>query len=194
MVGGSGAPGGANNTDLPEIGVGDKRAHMSEANESDGVLSRPAPWGHVGVVLLTEYDHYGRLKKLGTEVRTALDLFAELGFDVTDTDTLLGDGRAFSLLNAIGVWQPSGRRLVVYWAGHGKAIENGRLFLVSRDTANSRQPEVHTAVPAGSIGDLLAGKDANEIVLLPSLLPLWRCSRMSTASLSSVLAGKTGRT
>jgi WD40 repeat protein len=139
---------------------------MSEVNESGGDPLRPSPWGHVGVVLLTEYDHYDRLKKLDAEVRAVLGLFGELGFDVTDTDTLKGDGRAFSLLSAMGVWQPSGHRLIVYWAGHGKAIENGRLFLVSRDTVKVRQPEAHNAVPAGSIGDLLAGKAAVEIVLL----------------------------
>ena len=128
--------------------------------------SSPAPWGQVGVVLLTEYDHFERLKKLGSEVHSALDLFAELGFDVVDTNVLSSDGRAFSLLSAIGLWQPIGHRLIIYWAGHGKAVEGGRLFLCSRDTANKRQPEAYNAVPAGNLGDLLAGKDVSEIVLL----------------------------
>src|SRR5215469_5328200 len=109
------------------------------------------PWGQVGVVLLTEYEHYGQLRMLGPKVRSALDLLAELGFDVMDTDALIGDGRAFSLLNGIGTWQPASRRLLVYWAGHGKAIEGGRLFLCSRDTAKRRQPEAHNAIPAASL-------------------------------------------
>jgi hypothetical protein len=139
---------------------------MSEMNESGYQAGSRGHWGQVGVVLLTEYDYYGRLKKLGAEVSAALDLLTTLGFDVMDAEVLLGDGRASSLLNAIGTWQPVGQRLVVYWAGHGKAVEGGRLFLISRDTAKHRQPEAHNAVPAGSVGDLLAGKDASEIVLL----------------------------
>ena len=124
------------------------------------------PWGQVGVVLLTEYEHYGKLEKLGAKVHAVLDLLAELGFDVMDSDVLIGDGRAFSLLNGLGTWQPASRRLVVYWAGHGKAVEGGRLFLISRETAKRRQPEAHNSVSAASLGDLLAGKDADEIVLL----------------------------
>jgi WD40 repeat protein len=140
---------------------------MSETDGSENRhVSGPAPWGQVGVVLLTEYDHYGQLKRLADDVRSALDLLAALGFDVMATDSLRGDGRAFSLLNAIGTWQPTGHRLVIYWAGHGKIIEDGRLFLCTRDTFNHRLPEAHNAIPAASLGDLLAGKDSSEIVLL----------------------------
>ena len=123
-------------------------------------------WGQIGLVLITDYDHYGHLKKLGANVRAAVDLLAGLGFEEADTDALIGDGRAFSLLNGLGAWQPGSRRLIVYWAGHGKAVEGDRLFLISKETGRRRQPEAHNSVPAGSLGDLLAGKDADEIVLL----------------------------
>ncbi|HEU4421462.1 MAG TPA: WD40 repeat domain-containing protein [Pilimelia sp.] len=124
------------------------------------------PWGQVGVVLLTRYDHLDRLKRLESEVRSALDLLATMGFQIADHDILTADGKAASLQAAIGNWRPPARRLVVYWAGHGKAIEGGRLFLCSRETAKHRQPESYDAVPAGNLGDLLAGKDAQELVLI----------------------------
>lgn len=140
---------------------------MSETSESG---SRPekslAAWGQVGVVLLTEYDHYARLKKLAAEVQSALALFTTLGFDVLDAGTLRGDGRGSSVQKAIGVWQPAGQRLIIYWAGHGKVIDSGALFLCSRDTAGNRLPEAYDSVPASVLGDLLAGKDVSEIVLL----------------------------
>ena len=123
-------------------------------------------WGQVGVVLLTEYEHYGKLRKLRDKAHAALDLLAELGFDVMDSDVLVGDGRAPALLSGLGTWQPSSRRLVIYWAGHGKAVEGGRLFLISKETAKRGLPEAHNSVSAASLGDLLAGKDADEIVLL----------------------------
>jgi WD40 repeat protein len=123
------------------------------------------PWGQVGVVLLTEYDHLDQLKRLEPEVRSALDLLGQMGFQVVDREVLTADGRASSLQQAIGGWRPTGRRLVVYWAGHGKAIEN-RLFLCGRDTAKNRQPGPHNAVPAGNLGYLLADKDVHEIVLI----------------------------
>ena len=120
----------------------------------------------MGLVLLTDYEHYGHLKKLGAKVRAVTDLLAESGFEVLDAKALTGDGHAFSLLNGLGTWEPASRRLIVYWAGHGKAVEGGRLFLISKETAKRRQPEAHNSVPAASLGDLLAGKDADEIVLL----------------------------
>lgn len=140
---------------------------MSEESDSENQREKDStPWGQVGIVLLTEYDQYGNLTKLGTQVQTVLDLFSTIGFDVMDANSLTSDGRASSLLNSIGRWQPTSNRLIIYWAGHGKAVEGGHLFLCSRDTAKNRQPEAHNSVPAGSLGDLLAGKDVNEIVLL----------------------------
>lgn len=140
---------------------------MAETNEPGaGQEGSPAAWGQVGVVLLTDYDYYDRLKKLRAEVQAALDLFASLGFAVTDDHVLHRDGRAASLMNAIGTWRPASSRLVIYWAGHGKAVEGGRLFLCSRDTMRIQQPESHNSVPAANLGDLLAGKDVSEIVLL----------------------------
>ncbi|GAA4457797.1 AAA family ATPase [Phytohabitans houttuyneae] len=122
-------------------------------------------WGQVGVVLLTEYDHLTRLDRLESEVGTALAVLAEMGFDVADREVLTGDGKAFSVLAAVGQWRPAVRRLIVYWAGHGKAVGTD-LFLCSRETPTARQPESHDSIPAGSLGDLLAGKDAQEIVLI----------------------------
>ena len=140
---------------------------MPEANDpAAGPEDSPASWGQVGVVLLTDYDYYDRLKKLRAEVQAALELFASLGFEVTDDHLLTQDGRAASLVRGIGTWRPASSRLIIYWAGHGKAIEGGRLFLCSRDTMRNQQPEAYNSVPAGNLGDMLAGKDVSEIVLL----------------------------
>jgi WD40 repeat protein len=140
---------------------------MPEANEpAAGQEDSPASWGQVGVVLLTDYDYYDRLKKLRAAVQAALDLLASLGFEVTDDHLLTQDGRTDSLVRGIHTWRPASSRLIIYWAGHGKAIEGGRLFLCSRDTMRNQQPDAYNSVPASNLGDLLAGKDVSEIVLL----------------------------
>jgi hypothetical protein len=64
-------------------------------SSGSGFAGESGAWGQIGLVLITDYDHYGHLKKLGANVIAAVDLLAGLGFEKADTETLTGDGRAF---------------------------------------------------------------------------------------------------
>ncbi|MEU8017700.1 WD40 repeat domain-containing protein [Micromonospora parva] len=122
------------------------------------------PWGELVTVIMDRYDALPPLRRIRPEVEEAAAVLARTGF-VRAANDLPRDGLAASVKAAIREWSPNPRRLVVYWAGHGKAVHGGEFFLCCRDTTGP-EPAQETAMSARRLGELLATKDVAEIVVL----------------------------
>jgi WD40 repeat protein len=93
------------------------------------------------------------------EVAAALQ---QLGFE-RDGD-LAGDGLSPTVRREFQVWKPRSRRIVLYWAGHGRPEGVDNFYLYCRDTVG--RPATWNAISAQELGEWLADKQVDAIVLV----------------------------
>jgi WD40 repeat protein len=119
------------------------------------------------VVVVDTYDdvQLPRLKLIRTEIARVATVFERMGF-VKDGQDLAGDGRSDTIRSRFGTWRPQARRILLYWAGHGRPEGVDEYYLCCRDTKGHAGPG--NAVSAIELGQWLADKDkdADAIVLV----------------------------
>jgi WD40 repeat protein len=142
--------------------VAEGRADDGADRADDGVGREPA-WGTLATVVIDRYDALPPLRSLRAAVAEAGEILGRAGFKAVD---LSADGRSRSVVDALAEWRPRARRVVLHWAGHGKAVDNNAFFLLCRDSPAAAEPDWRRAVPAQVLGELLADLRVAETVLL----------------------------
>jgi WD40 repeat protein len=131
-----------------------------------GVWSRDARACHAVLarVIIADYDDDRlQLKLIRAEVEVLAGKLRELGFEHEECD-LAGDSRSATIRQYFRNWQPSNRRVLVYWAGHGQPDGVDEFFLFGKETRG--HPGTGNAISATELGQWLADKDADSIVLI----------------------------
>ena len=122
-------------------------------------------WGVVEVVVIDKYRHHPNLTKMHRNVEDVINILSRSGFARSGVD-LIGDGEVRTIDNAIRDWEPNRRRAILYWAGHGQALDGGDFYLCCTNTPRNTEPDAYTAMSATHLGELLATKKVAEMVLL----------------------------
>jgi hypothetical protein len=119
----------------------------------------------LAVVVLDKYDDTGlaELKRIRSEVDQIAELLHQLGF-ARDAEDLVGDGLSSSLRQRLTQWRPDSSRVLLYWAGHGRPVGDGDIWLYGKDTG--QVPEPFITLTGRQLGQLLARKAVNEVVLI----------------------------
>lgn len=134
------------------------------AKESDASTVNEV-WGFAIPIIVDIYRDFPNLKKLQSEAGEVVQILESIGFSALDCN-LGSDTVARSLIDSLRATRLTTRRTVVYWGGHGKALQGGEFYLCCKDTSRNREPDEHTAVSAATLGRLLADLQVPEIVLL----------------------------
>ena len=122
------------------------------------------PHGALAVIVIDAYDDQQlQLNQIRAEVAAVTAQLSALGF-VQETQDLVGDARSATMRERFLTWRPTNRRILVYWAGHGKPEGVDEFYLYGRET--SGHPGTANAVAATEIGQWLADKDVASIVLI----------------------------
>jgi WD40 repeat protein len=132
---------------------------MQDADESDDKIG----YGDLLPVVVDKYHEYPVLPQIRERTAALLTMLANS--DLVRRDHETPAGTTFTdILALLTNWPVGGRRLLLYWAGHGETQGDGRFYLLCTDSRKNALAA--SAVSGQMLGELLAEAPYQEVVVV----------------------------
>ncbi|MDQ0834267.1 WD40 repeat protein [Streptomyces achromogenes] len=137
---------------------------VSPLADPTGSAEGPTPHpDHLSIVAIEKYEHFSDLPRIVRCIGKVSAKLHSTGFNPRELATN-GDTTSTVLLRALTRWPDVGRRLLLYWAGHGETRGDGRLYLICTDSLPKALAA--TAISGHALGELLAESPYEEVVVV----------------------------